>query len=331
MPDSGHVVINQVADRMANDPLYPRDSISPPRRSERIRTVLIVAFALNLFVAVAKLGYGLWTQSVAMTADGLQSLLDGLANIIGLASIAVAARPPVEQHLYGHQRYETLASMIIAMMMSISVIEIVRGAIGQLVEGATPRVNSGSFAVLGCTICINLGVAIWERRKGKELSSDFLAADSKQTLSDVSVSLGVVAGLVGVRMGLEKADALFSIVIAGFIAWAAWTILRDASLVLTDAIAVDPRVLMEAILHTEGVNTAHKLRARSMGGHMLVEVDITVDPLLRVDQAHDVATRVESSVRDVAGRLAQAIIHVEPAVEPHTRPDELFGDVRIDR
>jgi cation diffusion facilitator family transporter len=221
--------------------------------------------------------------------------------------------------------------MIIAMMMSISVIEIVRGAIGQLVEGATPRVNSGSFAVLGCTICINLGVAIWERRKGKELCSDFLAADSKQTLSDVSVSLGVVAGLVGVRMGLEKADALFSIVIAGFIAWAAWTILRDASLVLTDAIAVDPRVLMEAILHTEGVNTAHKLRARSMGGHMLVEVDITVDPLLRVDQAHDVATRVESSVRDVAGRLAQAIIHVEPAVEPHTRPDELFGDVRIDR
>ena len=331
MPDSGHVVVTQVAERLANDPKPPRKSISPVERSERIRSVLIIVFVLNLMVAIAKLGYGLWTQSVAMTADGLQSLLDGFSNVIGLASIAVAARPPDEQHHYGHQRYETLASMIIAMMMAVSVIEIIRGAIGQLVRGGTPRVDSGSFAVLGCTICINLGVAIWERRKGKELGSDFLAADSRHTLSDVAVSLGVIVGLVAVELGFEKADSLLSIVIAGFIAWAGWTILRDASLVLTDASAIDPRALMEAILHTDGVETAHKLRARSMGGHMLVEVDITVDPLLRVDQAHDVATRVESSVRDVAGRFAQAIIHVEPAIAPHTRPDELFGDVRVDR
>lgn len=293
--------------------------------------MLIAVLVLNLVVAFAKLGYGLWSRSVAMTADGLQSLLDGFSNVVGLASIAIAARPPDKEHHYGHQRYETLASMIIAMMMAISVIEIVRGAIGQLVRGGTPRVDGGSFAVLICTIGVNLGVAFWERRKGEELSSDFLTADSKHTLSDVAVSTGVIAGLLAVRAGFDKADSLISIVIAGFIAWTAWTIIRDASLVLTDASAVDPRALMEAILHTEGVETAHKLRARSMGGHMLVEVDITVDPRLRVDQAHDVATRVESSVRDVAGRFAQAIIHVEPAIEPHTRPDNLFGDVTIDR
>lgn len=309
----------------------PRRSASPSRRTAQIRTVLVIVFALNLVVAGAKLGYGLWISSVAMTADGLQSLLDGFANIIGLAGIAVAARPPDEQHHFGHQRYETLASMIIAMMMAVSVIEIVRGAIEQLARGGAPRVDSASFIVLGCTICINLGVAFWEHRKARDLQSDFLAADAKHTLSDVAVSLGVIAGLVAVRLGFEKADSLFSIVIAGFIGWAAWTIVRDASLVLTDATLTDPRALMEAILHTEGVETAHKLRSRSMGGQMLVEVDITVDPQLRVDQAHDVATRVESSVRDVAGRFAQTIIHVEPAIEPHTRPDELFGDVKRDR
>lgn len=300
-------------------------------RTTRIRRVLIVVFFLNAAVASAKLGYGLWTSSVAMSADGLQSFLDGIANIVGLAGIAVAARPPDEQHHFGHQRYETLASMMIAMMMAVSVIEIVRGAVGQLARGGTPRVDSGSFIVLGTTICINLGVASWERRKGRELGSDFLAADSKHTLSDVAVSIGVIGGLIAVQMGFEKADALLSVVIAGIIGWAAWTIVRDASMVLTDAAAVDPRALMEAILHTEGVETAHKLRSRSMGGQMLVEVDITVDPLLRVDQAHDVTTRVESSVRDVAGRFTQTIIHVEPAIAPHTRPDELFGDVTIER
>lgn len=300
-------------------------------RTREIRRVLLIVLGLNVVVAIAKLGYGLWTGSVAMSADGAQSLLDGMSNVIGLVSIAVAARPPDEEHHYGHDRYETLASLVIAMMMAVSVIEIVQGAVGRLIAGNAPRVDSGSFAVLAGTISINLAVTIWEGRKGRELTSDFLVADAKHTLSDVAVSLGVVVGLLGVRAGFGRADALVSLAIASIIVWTAWTILRDASLVLTDATNTNPRVLMEAILDTRGVKTAHKLRARSMGGRMLVEVDITVDPLLRVDQAHDVATNVEKSVQSVAGRYAQAIVHVEPAVAPHTRPDSLFGDVRRHR
>lgn len=298
------------------------------QRTNSIRRVLLAVLALNLLVASAKIGYGLRSGSVAMSADGAQSLIDGLSNVVGLVSIAVAARPPDEEHHYGHDRYETLASLIIAMTMSVSVIEIARGAIGQLVTGDSPRVGAGSFVVLAATMAINLMVAGWETRKGRELQSDFLAADARHTLSDVAVSSGVIIGLLAVRAGFDRADGIVSLVIAGIIAWAAWTILRDASLVLTDAVRTDPRELMAAILNTEGVQTAHKLRARAMGGRQLVEVDITVDPGLRVDQAHDVATNVERSVRQVAGRYAQAIVHVEPAIAPHTRPDRLFGDVR---
>jgi cation diffusion facilitator family transporter len=298
-------------------------------RTRGIRRVLTVVLGLNIAVACAKLGYGLWTGSVAMSADGAQSFLDGMSNIVGLASVAIAARPPDEEHHYGHDRYETLASLIIAMMMAVSVIEIVRGAIGQIIGGADPRVDIGSFLVLFSTMAVNLAVWWWEGREATRLNSDFLAADARHTLSDVAVSFGVVTGLIGVRAGIGQADALVSLAIAGLIGWAAWTILRDASLVLTDATNANPRVLMAAILSTSGVRTAHKLRARSMGGRMLVEVDITVDPHLRVDQAHDVATAVERSVRTVAGRSAQAIVHVEPAVAPHTRPDRLFGDVRV--
>jgi len=317
------------------------DNLTPPialpedlglvERSRGIRRVLLIVLGLNVTVAVAKLGYGLWTGSVAMSADGVQSLLDGMSNVIRLVSIAVAARPPDEEHHFGHDRYETLASLVIAMMMAVSVIEIVRGALGQLIAGAAPRVDAASFGVLICTIAINFAVTGWESRKGQELRSDLLAADAKHTLSDVAVSLGVIVGLLGVRAGFDKADAMVSLIISCVIAWTAWTILRDASLVLTDATNTNPRRLMEAILDTKGVETAHKLRARSMGGRMLIEVDITVDPLLRVEQAHDVATDVEQSVRGVAGQYAQAIVHVEPAVAPHTRPDRLFGDVRGQR
>ncbi len=289
---------------------------------------MLAVLALNLLVAFAKIGYGLKSDSVAMSADGAQSLLDGLSNVVGLVSIAVAARPPDEEHHYGHDRYETLATLIIAMTMSISVIEIVRSSVQHLISGNSPRVDAGSFLVLACTMTVNGGVALWETRQGRELQSDFLTADAKHTLSDVGVSSGVIVGLFAVRAGFDRADSIVSLAIAGIIAWTAWTILRDASLVLTDAARVDPRKLMEAILDTDGVETAHKLRARSMGGRQLVEVDITVDPRLRVDQAHDVATRVERSVRIIAGNHAQALVHVEPAVEPHTRPDRLFGDVQ---
>ena len=304
------------------------DSLDRAERTNSIRRVLCAVLALNLLVAFAKIGYGLKSGSVAMSADGAQSLLDGLSNCVGLVSIAIAARPPDEEHHYGHDRYETLASLIIAMTMSISVLEIVRSSVRHLISGSSPTVTAGSFVVLGCTMAVNVGVATWETRKGRELKSDFLAADAKHTLSDVGVSSGVIIGLLAVRAGFERADSIVSIGIAGIIAWTAWTILRDASLVLTDAARTDPRKLMEAILNTEGVETAHKLRARSMGGRQLVEVDITVNPGLRVDQAHDVATNVERSVKDIAGNQAQALVHVEPAVAPHTRPDRLFGDVR---
>ena len=299
------------------------------KRTSEIRKVLILILVLNLVVAGAKIGWGVLTGSVSMTADGFQSTLDAAANIVALVGIAVAARPPDEEHHYGHQRYETLVSLVIAAMMTFGAVEIVQQAIARLQAGSTPDVGTGSFVVMAATISVNLGVSIWERRKAAELSSDLLAADAKHTMSDIVVSLGVIGGLIGVGLGFHQADALISMVIAVIIVWAAWTIVRDASLVLTDAVTHDPREIMSAVLATSEVVTAHKLRARSAGGHLLVDIDITVDPRMSVKDAHEVASAVERNIKRVAGSDTQALVHVEPAVPPHTRPDRLFGDVQV--
>jgi cation diffusion facilitator family transporter len=312
----------------------PGSTLAELQRTQRLRGVrqtLLIVLGLNLAVAFAKLGYGLWSGSVAMSADGVQSLLDGLSNVVGLISIAIAARPPDEEHHFGHERYETLASLLIAGMMSVSVIQILQEAIGQLRNDSTPTVNVGSFGVLFATMTVNVGVFWWEQRQGRKYKSDLLLADARHTLSDVFVSLSVIAGLLAVKAGWDKADAVVSIAITVVISWAAWTIVRDASLVLTDATDVDPRELMAAILATDGVITAHKLRARTTGGRLLAQVDITVDPILRISQAHEIASRVEGAIKDVAGAESQVVVHIEPAVEPHTRPDALFGDVQLRR
>jgi cation diffusion facilitator family transporter len=153
-----------------------------------------------------------------------------------------------------------------------------------------------------------------------------LEADARHTGSDVLVSAAVILGLLGERSGLHGADAAVSLVIAGMVAWAAWGILREASLVLTDAATdVEPKALLAAIVSAPGAITAHNLRVRSSGGRNWVEVHVTVDPDLTIKQAHEVATEVESAIRNEVGPETQAIVHIEPAEPPHTRPDPIFG------
>jgi cation diffusion facilitator family transporter len=298
-------------------------------RLSQVRRTLLIILVLNLLVAAAKFGYGYWSGSVAMRADGVQSFLDGLANVVALVTVAIAARPPDEDHHFGHERYESLASLLIAAMMSVSVVQILQDAVGQLRDGATPTVSAGSYGVILATMAVNIGVALWERHQGRRFKSDVLLADAKHTASDVFVSLGVLIGLFLVRLGWGYADAIISIAITGVIAWAAWTIVRDAMAVLTDATDVDARTIMREILHTDGVETAHKLRMRSTGGRIQALVDITVDPALTVLEGHEIASRVEDAIKGVAGTEASVTVHVEPALGRHTRPDLLFGDVQV--
>ena len=310
----------------------PDGTGAPPRRRSatrnlEIRRILVAVLVLNLLVAGAKLGYGSFSGSVAMTADGFQSLLDAVANVVGIAGIAVAARPPDLEHHFGHGRYETLATMAIGGLMAVGVVEIVTSAVARWQAGVTPEVTALSFVVMAGTMIVNLGVATWERRAARRLRSDLLAADARHTASDFLVSVAVILGLAGERLGLHGADAAISLVVAGTIAWAAWGILREASLVLTDAATdVDSRALLTTILAAPGVITAHNLRVRSSGGRNWVEVHVTVDPQLTVKRAHDVASGVEDAIRGEVGSETQAIVHVEPAEPPHTRPDPLFGD-----
>ncbi|HEX2282885.1 MAG TPA: cation diffusion facilitator family transporter [Thermomicrobiales bacterium] len=295
-------------------------------RGNQIRHILSVVLALNILVAGAKLGYGFFSGSVAMFADGFHSLLDGFANVVGIIGIVVAARPPDREHHFGHERYETLASMAIGAVMAVGVLEIVQSAIGRWQSGEAPQVTSLSFGVMLGTMAINIGVTVWERRAARRLHSDLLEADARHTGSDVLASAAVILGLIGERIGLRGADAAVSLVVAGMVALAAWEILREASLVLTDAATdVEPRALLAAIVTVPGAITAHNLRVRSSGGRSWVEVHVTVDPQLTVKQAHEVATEVESAIRNEVGPETQAIVHVEPAEPPHTRPDPIFG------
>ena len=277
-------------------------------RGNHIRSILSVVLALNLAAAGAKLGHGFVSGSVAMSADGFHSLLDGFANVVGIVGIAAAARPPDQEHQFGHERCETLASMAIGALMAVGVLEIIQSAIGRWQAGETPRVTGLSFGGMLGTIAVASGVTIWERRAARRLHSDPREADARHTGSDVLVSAAVVPGLIGERSG-PRGGAAVSLVLAGMVARAACGILREASLVLTDAeMGVEPKALLAVIVATPGAMPAHNLRVRSSGGRNWGEVRATVS-----------ARHAGHRARRTGGTAAHA---AEPNIWPRLSADD---------
>lgn len=296
----------------------------PPRvttreRERGIRVILVVVLILNLIVAVAKIGFGFFSGSLAITADGFHSLLDALANVVALVGIVVSSRPPDPNHAYGHHRYETLTSLAIAGLMLLALFGLVQGAWSRLQSGGIPDVSILSFVVMGTTLSINVFVTLWERRAARRLSSTLLMADARHTTSDILVSISVVASLVAVWMGFGWADAAITLVIAAAIAWGAWSIVRDASLVLTDAVAAEAGEIADAVRSVPGVQGTHNIRTRGAEGYVWVDLHVQVDPGLPVTDAHDIASEVARRVESQLGNAADVTVHIEPADERHLR------------
>lgn len=301
--------------------MEPRERPSDGQRTRAIQRVLIAVLVLNLAVALAKLAYGLLSNSLSMTADGLNSLMDGASNVIGLFAIAVAARPPDPNHPYGHRRFETLTSLGIAMFMLLALEQILRDTWNHWQTGDQPEVTGISFAIMIATLIVNIGVTIWERRAGKQLRSSILTSDARHTSSDALVSLSVIAGLIVTRLGYPQADLIIALVIAAVIAWGAWSIIRDAALTLSDVAAVPASDIERAARTVPGVEGVHNIRTRDGEGVIWVDLHIQVDPELRVDRAHDIASAVAARVEQELHAPADVTVHIEPADMAHLRPE----------
>jgi cation diffusion facilitator family transporter len=298
-----------------------RTSGSYQSRQSEVRRILVIVLGLNLLVAGAKIALGLTIGSLAMSADGFHSLLDGMSNVVALVGLAFASRPPDSDHPYGHHRFETLTSLAIASFMLMALFGILQGAWNRWQSGGMPEVSGLAFAVMGATICINLFVTTWERRAGKRLNSTLLIADSRHTLTDVFVSLSVIGSLVAVWLGLVWADLVVSIGIAAAIGWGAWSIVRDAGLALSDIAVRDAQEIERIVLSVDGVRGTHNIRSRGAEGRVWIDLHIQVDPELNVGEAHDISSEVARTIETEFNRPADVTVHVEPADDHHLRDE----------
>lgn len=282
----------------------------------RIKTTLWLIFLANLLVAIVKIKVGIWIKSAGLTADGFHSLTDGAANIIGLIAVYLAAKPVDADHPYGHKKFETLAALFISVMLGYLGLKVLSGAVNRLINPVIPEITTDSLLALMVTLGMNIFISIYERRAGKRLGSDILLADSSHTRSDIYISCGVLVTLIGIRLGLPPLlDPLISLVVSVFIFQAALEILRSTCGVLADRAALDSRTVAELVSQFPAVKSVHEIRSRGRADDVYIDLHIETDPVMTVEDSHQLSHEIEAAVRSRMGEAVQMLIHVEPYTE----------------
>jgi len=278
----------------------------------QVRRVLWITLFANLAVAAGKLVVGLLTGALAMVADGFHSSLDASSNVIGLVGNAVAARPPDEDHPYGHRRFETIAAMAVGGLLLLTAWEIAGQALDRLQGGSAPEVSALSFVVMLVTIVINVVVSRYERREGRRLQSEILLADSANTGADVFVSLSVLISLAAVAIGWLWADTAAALFIVLLIGRAAWGVLWQTGRVLVDTAPLNPEEVSGVVGQIPGVIAVDRVRSRGTSDAMLLDIDVKVDPAVTTERAQAITTAITERLQDQITGIAEVEVHHIP-------------------
>jgi cation diffusion facilitator family transporter len=281
----------------------------------RISRVLWVILGLNLIVALAKLLYGHRTGAVALTADGVHSLLDASGNIVALVGIHAARRPPDANHPYGHRKYETLAALGVAGMMFVAGWEVGTSALERLVHPTIPMITIESIIVVVLTLAVNLVVVVVEQREGRRLHSELLLADAANTRSDVFATVLVLGSFLTARVGVPHADAIVAVIILGLLLYAGFQIVKGTFSTLSDERRIPPDEVEREALDEHGVLEAHNVRSRGPADDIHLDLHILVQPTIPIADAHAIGHRVERRLRQRWPGLTDIVVHVEPALD----------------
>jgi len=285
-------------------------------RSRQVKRVLWVTLFLNLLVCGLKLGYGYSSHTLSMMADGYHSLLDSTSNVVGLIALLFASKPADLGHPYGHRKVEALGAMFISGMLFWSCYEIASSAWERIHTHQNPEVTVYSFAIMIGTMLINAWVSKYEHRRGHELHSQILTADSAHTRSDVFASLSVIIALVGIKLHISWIDLASAGLIAIFVGYSGYQIILESLETLMDSAQLDPREVTQIVLQVPGIESCHEIRTRGNPAAIYMDLNIHVAPDLTTQAAHQLTHRVIAKIKEEIPAVVDVVVHTEPS-SPH--------------
>lgn len=284
-------------------------------RAKEMHRVTLTGAAVNLILTVAQIAGGIWTQSQAVVADGLHTLSDLLSDGVVLFATRQSNRTADEAHPYGHGRIETLATVIVGLILVGVGLGIGSDAAERLFEPErlfSPEPLALFFAALA--IVSKESLYHYTMRVSRRVRSQMLEANAWHHRSDVLSSIVVLAGVGGTLAGLPYLDAVAAVAVAAMIAgmggrmiWNSFRELIDTGLEQVTLVRI-----RETISAVGGVRGLHLLRTRRMGGAALADVHIQVDPRISVSEGHQISETVRRNlIRDI-DELVDVTVHIDP-------------------
>ncbi|MCL6754761.1 cation diffusion facilitator family transporter [Nostoc sp. CCCryo 231-06] len=278
-----------------------------------VRKVLIITLLLNLFVMGLKALVGYWTGSLSLLADALHSVTDSANNVLGLIASKFSSPQPDREHPYGHSKFEAVGALGIASFLGIACFEILQGAIERILKGGGEpvRISPPQLWLLLIVLGVNIFVAFYERSVGRRVGSSILIADATHTMSDIWVTISVIAGLIGVWLGYQWMDLVLSFPVALLVFWSGWSVLKENLPWLVDQMAIAPEAIHASATSIPGVINCHDIASRGvLGRQVFIEMHLIVDAP-DVETAHHITEEVESRLEE-RFRPVRILIHVEP-------------------
>src|ERR1700730_1145109 len=282
--------------------------------------VALVSVFIGVALVVGKLVVGVLTGSLGILSEAVHSILDVIASVFALVAVRTARKPADSEHPYGHGRAENVAAFAEGVLLIITAAGIAFAAVRSLTVGGGSVNPAGyAFALLIATLVIEAGRAGILRGVGRAADSEALQADATNRLADVLATIGVLAGLAGVRLGFVWADSVAALLVAAIIARAAGIVAwRSGDILMDRAPAGAEKQLRTAIQAVPGVREVRSVRVRRSGPSLLGDASIATARMLSLEAAGRLVDEVKRVAKATLPSLDLTVV-----VEGQTRPSDL--------
>ena len=295
-------------------------------RGKKIERASWVAIAGNTFLAILKIVVGLFSGSLAVLADGIDSASDIITSLITLFTGRIVDRKPNIKYPFGYNRADTIAAKFLSFVIFYAGFQLLISSGKRIVFYEKPEMPE--FIAVYATVFSIIGkflLARYLRKRGQKLNSLMLIANGKNMQNDILISSSVLVGLIFTFVfELPVLDIITALFVSIWIIKVSYDIFIKTNEELMDGCS-DPEIykkIFKAIEEVPEAKNPHKVRVRRQGHLYVIDMDIEVDESLSVKQGHDIAMKVHAKIKEHLKNVYDITIHIEPLGNIE---DEQFG------
>ena len=291
---------------------------TPQERAAAASRSTWVSVVVNLVLSTVQIVVGVWAKSQSLIADGIHSLSDLVADFVVLFANHHSQKDADEDHPYGHQRFETAASLVLGLLLLAVGVGMVWSAVVKLENPeSVPQVHSVALWVAGGALVGKELLFRYMLAVAKKVKSSMLVANAWHARSDAASSLVVGVGIAGNLAGYPILDPIAALIVGFMVGKMGCEFGWDAMHDLMDR-AVDEQevqAIRQTLLDTPGVAGVHDVRTRKMGDMVVVDAHLEVDAQITVEEGHDIAVEARQRVMQ-RHRVLNLMTHVDPWRKP---------------